>query len=138
MSKGLHILIVEDNEADVFLIREAIAEARIEAEITVVSDGHAATAFFDTADRDDEFACPDLVLLDLNLPKKPGFEVLRHKLASRRCQNARVVIVTSSDSAKDRAEARALGADAYFRKPSDFEAFMKLGDVVAGLASSAV
>lgn len=128
----MHILIVEDNKADVFLIQEAIAGAEIEAEMTVVQDGREATDIIDAADVDEKVASPDVVLLDLNLPKKSGFEVLQHLQASRRFKQARVVIVTSSDSAKDRAQAQALGAHAYFRKPSDFEEFMKLGKVVAG------
>lgn len=136
MRKGLHILIVEDNKADVFLIREAITGAGIEAEITEVQDGNAATDVFEALDRDEGGMGPDVVLLDLNLPKKSGFEVLAHMQASRRCGKARVVIVTSSDSARDRAQAQALGAHAYFRKPSDFEEFMKLGDVVAGQVST--
>ena len=128
----MHILIVEDNKADVFLIQEAIAGAEIKAELTVVQDGREATDIFDKADVDEKVVSPDVVLLDLNLPKKSGFEVLQHMQASKRCKHTRVVIVTSSDSAKDRAQAQALGAHAYFRKPSDFNEFMKLGEVVAG------
>ena len=128
----MHILIVEDNKADVFLIQEAIAGAEIEAELTVVQDGREATDIFDKADVDEKVVSPDVVLLDLNLPKKSGFEVLQHMQASKRCKHTRVVIVTSSDSAKDRAQAQALGAHAYFRKPSNFDEFMKLGEVVAG------
>ena len=124
------ILVVDDNQADVFLIQEAIAEAGIQAEIRVVSDGNRATQMIDAADADDQVRCPDVVLLDLNLPKKSGNEVLRHLRQSRRCGNARVLIVTSSDSARDRQAVGALGILEYFRKPSDYEEFMKLGSIV--------
>lgn len=77
--------------------------------------------------------CPDLVLLDLNLPKKDGIEVLRHMRKSAACQNTRVLIVTSSDSTGDRESVKALGLDGYFRKPSVYAEFMKLGSMIREL-----
>jgi len=72
-------------------------------------------------------------LLDLNLPKKPGIEVLRYLRRSRRCANSLVLVVSSSDSEKDRAEAANVGANGYFRKPSAYEAYIRIGEVVQGL-----
>ena len=69
---------IEDNDSDVFLIRAAIKGAGLQADLHIVSDGGKAIQFFDEADGDNSFTCPDLVLLDINLPKKPGGEVLRH------------------------------------------------------------
>jgi len=74
-----------------------------------------------------------MVILDLNLPKKPGREVLQRMRQSPRCSNATVVVVTSSDSQKDREDVATLGASAYFRKPSEYDSFMKLGDLVKRL-----
>jgi len=102
----------------------------IPAELHVVADGEKAIAFIDSADADDRAPCPTLILLDLNLPKKSGSEVLRHLRQSRKCADAQVVIVTSSDSEKDRLETAALAADGYFRKPSGYEAFLKIGEIV--------
>ena len=99
----------------------------------MVRDGHAATKFFDAADADPNAPCPALVLLDLNLPKKTGAEVLKHLRESRRCQAAQVLIVSSSDSVRDRASVQHLGAAGYFKKPTEYEAFMKLGPVVKAL-----
>lgn len=124
---------VEDSKTDVFLIRQAIANAQVNADLYVVSDGDAATRFFDSADADVNAPCPTLVLLDLNLPKKNGDDVLRHLRSSRRCGNATVLIVSSSDAARDREGVANLGANGYFRKPFDYSEFMKLGDLVKRL-----
>jgi DNA-binding response OmpR family regulator len=132
-ARRCHIVIVEDNRADVFLIREAIEIARIDAELQIVQDGEKAIQFFDQIDGDASLPCPSLLVLDINLPKRPGNEVLSHMRRSRRCANAHVVVVTSSDSERDREEMRKLDVKAYFRKPSDYMAFMKLGDLIKEL-----
>jgi len=127
------VLVIEDNRADVFLIRDALRTADIDAEIHVVTDGEAAVAFFERVDADSAGVCPSLVILDLNLPRKRGVDVLRHMRQSRRCAEAPVLVVTSSDSHHDREAALALGANAYFRKPSEYDSFMQLGDVARQL-----
>lgn len=121
---------VEDNRADVFLIRDSIATARLEAEVHVVSDGEKAIRFLGRAEGDPEAPSPSLVILDLNLPRKPGRDVLRYLRHSLRSANAPVIVVTSSDSDRDREEMRKLGVKGYFRKPSDYDSFMKLGELV--------
>jgi CheY-like chemotaxis protein len=131
------ILVVEDNRADVFLIREALEAARIDADVQVVADGEQAMRVFQQADRDPASLCPALVLLDINLPKRQGRDVLKQLRQSVRCANASVLIVTSSDSAQDREEMTRLGAKGYFRKPSDYRDFMKLGDIVKALLDDA-
>lgn len=128
---------VEDSKTDVFLIRQAMAAAKVNADLHFVSDGDAATKFFDSADMDVNAPCPSLVLLDLNLPKKNGDDVLRHLRASRRCRNAAVLIVSSSDLPGDREAVAKLGVNGYFQKPSDYYEFMKLGNLVKGLLGSA-
>ena len=124
---------MEDNEADVFLIQEAIEAKKLPVALHVVRDGEQAMRHFDEADGDVSAPCPSLVILDINLPKKPGGEVLKHMRRSRRCANALVIAVSTSDSARDREQMRELGVNRYFRKPSDYAAFMKLGDVVKAL-----
>lgn len=103
--------------------------AHANAELHVVTDGEKAIRFIDDSD-DNSKHCPALVVLDLNLPKKTGIEVLEHLRNSRTCRDAAVLIVTSSDSDKDKAETTRMGANGYFRKPSSYDAFMKLGEVV--------
>jgi chemotaxis family two-component system response regulator Rcp1 len=124
------ILIVEDNRADVFLIREALEAARLTPELHIVTDGEKAVQFIDEADADAGAPCPVVIILDLNLPKKSGVEVLAHLRQSRKCAATQVLIVTSSDSAQDREETTRLGANVYFRKPSGYDAYLKLGEIV--------
>ena len=124
---------VEDSKTDVFLIREAIANAQVKADLHLVSDGEAAMQLFDSADADANAPCPALILLDLNLPKTSGRDVLRHLRGSTRCRNAAVLIVSSSDAANDREDAAELGANGYFQKPSDYYEFMRLGELVKKL-----
>jgi chemotaxis family two-component system response regulator Rcp1 len=116
-----------------FLIRQAISAAQVNAAVAVVNDGHQAVEFIDKADAGQAVFCPDLVLLDLNLPKKDGLEVLRHMRNSFACKNTLVLVVTSSDSAGDREAAKALGINGYFRKPSAYAEFMKLGPMIREL-----
>jgi DNA-binding response OmpR family regulator len=124
---------VEDSKPDALLIREAIKSAAIDADLHFVQDGEKATDFFDAADEDDRSPCPNLLLLDLNLPKKSGTEVLTHMRSSRKCKGTKVLIVTSSDSPRDREAVAALGANEYFRKPSGYPEFLKLGELVKRL-----
>lgn len=127
MKKAQRVLVIEDSKTDVFLIREALEGAGVVAEIDVVHDGQAALRFLDEADR------PALVLLDLNLPKYSGREVLQHIRANSRTKDLAVLVVTSSALSQDREELTALGFAGYFQKPSDYAEFLKLGPLVKGL-----
>jgi len=89
--------------------------------------------FFEQADADASSPCPDLILLDINMPRYKGGDILRKLRASARCKDALVLIVTSSDSQRDREDMEGLGANGYFRKPSEFSEFMKLGPLVRDL-----
>jgi CheY-like chemotaxis protein len=131
--KRREILIIEDNPADVYLIRAALETPNIQADLYIAKDGEQAIRFFDDADSDDAAPCPSLIILDINLPRKQGGEVLQHMRQSRRCSGALVIAASTSDSMQDREAMRKLGVNAYFRKPSDYAAFMKLGDVVLEL-----
>lgn len=93
-------------------------------------DGEQAIRYFDLADSLDPAEVPDLVILDINLPKRARGEVLRHMRNSLSSANARVIGVSSSDSVRDREELTKLGAYGYFRKPSEYDEFMKLGALV--------
>jgi CheY-like chemotaxis protein len=124
---------VEDSKTDAFLIREAIGTAQIDADIQVVTDGEEALHFIDAVEVDQNAPCPALVLLDMNLPRVSGDEVLKHLRSSQRCREAAVLIVTSSDAIRDRDVTAALGIDGYFRKPSDYAEFMKLGRLVKNI-----
>ena len=118
---------------DIYLIRDALRTSEIDAEIYIAPDGQAATLFFDQVDADENASCPSLVLLDLNLPKKNGVEVLNHLRRSARCADTRVLIVSSSDAPSDRAAVKDLAVSGYFKKPSDYGGFSRLGSIVRDL-----
>ena len=84
-------------------------------------------------DADPNTPCPALIILDINLPRKQGSDVLKHMRGSRKCGDALVIAVSTSDSAQDRAQMQRLGANGYFRKPSAYDEFMKLGDIVKAM-----
>jgi len=123
------IVLVEDAEPDVFLVREALESGGVPFNLRVFSDGEKAVDFIDEMDQL-AGGSPDLLLLDLNLPKKSGAQVLEHAKRSQGWRNVPVVVLTSSDSPRDKEQAALLGATRYFRKPSRLAEFMKLGEIV--------
>ena len=122
-----HVLLVEDNPADADLLEEAFTEAQIDCSLAIVRDGVEALGFIEGLDSDLCRACPDLILLDLNLPKVGGKAVLERIRMSPRCTGAKVLIISSSDAPADRKRAMELGASEYFHKPSSFQQFMEFG-----------
>ena len=126
-------LLAEDNLADVLLIQEAIELYALPLDLHIVEDGEKALEFIRAAENDSEAPCPELLLLDLNLPRRSGKEVLERVRQSRKFKDIPVLIITSSDVAKERDELARLGANRYFRKPSNYEAFLKVGQVLKEL-----
>jgi DNA-binding response OmpR family regulator len=114
------------------LVREAIRMEDLPLEVHVAPDGQQAIEFITKAETDPDAPCPQLVLLDLNLPKVDGFDILRRLRASQKFKTIPVLIVSSSDSPTDRSRAAELGAG-YFRKPPSYEEFLKLGAVLKQL-----
>ena len=135
VSQAPYILIVEDNKADVFLIEEAMTLSNVEAQRRVIGDGEKAIQYFAQGERSGA-APPLLIVLDLNLPRRDGFDVLRELRRSREWSRTPVLMVTSSNASPDRAEAARLGAQ-YFTKPSEYGAYLKLGDVIKAMVSGA-
>jgi DNA-binding response OmpR family regulator len=129
------ILLVEDNPADVFLVREALAWNDIKSHLFVVRDGDEAIRLVQEIEHT-QSPCPDLVVLDVNLPRKSGFEVLRRFRASVKCGVAPVAILTSSEAPSDRAEAARLGASSYIQKPSNLRDFMSIGEKLKAILAS--
>jgi CheY-like chemotaxis protein len=126
----LHILLAEDNRGDVLLVRQALVENGIQHELHVVQDGEQALRFVARMGKPGEPPCPDIFLLDLNLPRVDGPQVLREFRRHSECTETPVIVVTSSDAPKDRGEMAALGVTRYFKKPTDLDAYMELGAVV--------
>jgi CheY-like chemotaxis protein len=125
-------VVVEDNSADVFLVKEAVAVAKLDIDLYFFSDGDQALEFFSQVD-EEAIKCPDLLLLDLNIPKTDGFHVLSYLRSSKRCGGMRVVIMTSSSALSDREKSASLSVDSYFNKPGAYAEFLKLGDLIREL-----
>jgi chemotaxis family two-component system response regulator Rcp1 len=119
----ISVLLVEDNPADADLTREAFEANRLKVELSVVLDGVEAMDFLHKragfADVDE----PDLVLLDLNLPRKDGRQVLAEIKATDRLRKIPVVVLSSSEDLGDILQTYDLGANCYVSKPVDFEGF---------------
>jgi two-component system, chemotaxis family, response regulator Rcp1 len=126
--KSVSILLVEDNPADARLVRKALEEHRVEGELMVLADGEKAIEFIRTVDAQSA-ECPALAIIDLNLPRKSGREVLEHIRLSARCRGMPVVVLSSSDAEQDRADAMRLGASRCLRKPSRLGEFLSLGAI---------
>ena len=126
------VLMVEDNLADALLMREAIQTEGLPVDLYLAKDGEEAASFIERAESQPGAPCPQAMLLDLNLPKMDGFQILRRVRASKTCNHIPVLVVTSSASPADRQKAAELGA-AYFRKPADYDGFLKVGGLIRQL-----
>ena len=130
MSRGpgvaIEILLVEDNPGDVRLTKEALKEARVRNHLHVARDGAEAMSFLRREGPHAGAPRPDLVLLDLNLPKRNGREVLADIKGDPSLQHIPVVILTTSQAEQDIFESYRLRANAYVTKPVDLEQFLKV------------
>lgn len=122
--KPAQILLVEDNPGDVRLTKEAFEHGRIENDLHVVTDGVDALEFLHQRGGYDDAPRPDLVLLDLNLPRKNGDEVLEELKADPDLRSIPVIVLTSSKAEEDIARSYDLHANAYLTKPVDPEEFI--------------
>ena len=120
----IEILLVEDNPGDVRLTQEAIREAKIRNRLNVVTDGEEAVAYVRRQGNFADQPRPDLILLDLNLPKKDGREVLQDLKSDPDLHRIPVVVLTSSAAEQDILSTYDLYANAYVTKPVDLEQFM--------------
>jgi CheY-like chemotaxis protein len=132
-----NVLLVEDNPADINLVEEALEEARLDCHLHIMRDGVRAIEFLDRLDSELDHPPPDVVLLDLNLPKVGGEEVLKRVRMSPKCEGVKVLIISSSDVPADRERVMQLGANDYFRKPSDLAQFMLLGVKIRAMIEDA-
>ncbi|OEU41202.1 response regulator [Methanosarcina sp. Ant1] len=126
VGKPIEIFIVEDNEGDVGLIEEVFEEAKIKSDIHVAEDGEEAMLYLRGEGKFSGFPRPDLILLDLNLPKKDGREVLREIKEDNNLKNIPVVVLTTSRAEKDILRSYELHANAYVTKPLDFDQLIKV------------
>lgn len=122
------ILLAEDNPADVYLVRAALEEHGIGLPLQVAADGKEVLQIIYQQETLGEIQL-SLIILDLNLPRHDGIEILRRLRETESLNRTPVVVLTSSDSPRDRIVASELGAAAFLRKPSNLEQFLELGSV---------
>lgn len=126
LNRPVIILLVEDNEADIRLTREGIKEAKIKNDLHVVRDGEDALQFLRKKGAYQDVPTPDLVLLDLNLPKKDGRQVLEEIKTDEQLKFIPVVVLTSSQAEKDILESYSLHANCYVTKPMGLNQFVEV------------
>ena len=126
LGKKIEILLVEDNPGDVRLTLEALKDGKVLNHLSVVGDGVEALAFLHQEGPYANAPCPDLILLDLNLPKKDGREVLLEIKNDKPLKHIPVVVLTTSNADKDILRVYELHANCYITKPVDFEQFTKV------------
>ncbi len=124
--RPMRILLVEDNPAEARLAVEALSEAGLETKLQVVSDGVEAMDFLRKRGAHAEARRPDLVLLDLNLPRKDGREVLREMKEDESLRRIPVVVLTTSLYPQDVSNAYGLNANSYVAKPVDLDQFIEV------------
>ena len=120
---SINILLIEDNEGDILLTTEAFEDSRIVNSISVIRDGKEAIVFFESLTMKDPL--PNLILLDVNLPKKGGHEVLHYIKNNDQYKHIPVIMLTTSSSEKDIMQSYKNHANCYITKPIDVGEFMK-------------
>ncbi|MBZ5672670.1 MAG: response regulator [Acidobacteriia bacterium] len=128
------ILLVEDNPADVGLVRKCLEAHGVQGELVVLADGEIGVVFIQEVESQ-ALPCPDLAIIDLNLPKRPGRDVVERMRQSPQCRDIPIVVLSSSDALEDRRDAARFGADQHIRKPSRLEDFLNLGALFKSILS---
>ena len=126
MKKSIEILLVEDNPGDVRLTQEAFKTGKVNNELHVAWDGEEAMAFLNREGEYKDAPRPDIILLDLNLPKKDGREVLKEIKSDKNLRRIPVVVLTTSSSEEDILKTYNLHANCYITKPVDLEKFLSI------------
>ncbi|MEH1851290.1 MAG: response regulator [Nostoc sp.] len=122
----IEVLLVEDNPGDVQLTRIALEDSQISIHLNVVEDGVEAMAFLRKQEKYAKVIHPDIILLDLNLPRKDGREVLAEIKGDENLKRIPVVVLTTSQAEEDILKAYNLSANCYITKPVDFDQFVKI------------
>ena len=123
-AEPVQILLVEDNPGDVLLTREALAEAKVTNELSVARDGEEAMRFLRQEGEHAEAPRPDVILLDLNLPRKDGREVLEEVKADPALKRIPIIVLTTSAAEQDILQTYDLHANSYVTKPLDVDEFL--------------
>lgn len=120
----IHILLIEDNEGDIFLTKEAFAEAGIQSKLDIARNGEEAISVLEDCKTKNN--CPDLVLLDINLPKVNGFQVLQYIKQHKELRKTPVLMLSTSSSSNDIIKSYENFANCYIIKPAELKDFMSI------------
>ncbi len=126
MTRPIEILMVEDNPGDIKLTKKSFETFKVKNNLNVVENGEDAMAYLRKQGKFSQAVLPDMILLDLNLPKKDGRTVLSEIKADEKLKHIPVVIMTSSEAEEDIFRAYQLQASCYITKPADFDQFIKI------------
>lgn len=126
MSKTIEVLLVEDNPADADLTREALENSKLVLNLSVIVDGEQCLAYLRRAGEFSNATRPDLIMLDLNLPRVSGREVLAEVKKDVSLRTIPVVVLTSSEAEADVVQSYNLGANCYIAKPVDLSSFLSI------------
>ncbi len=140
MNKGAEnarLLLIEDNPADVELLRYVLENAEVRCELTVIDDGGEALAFVQQRGKYAGTPLPHLAIVDLNLPRYDGIEILEAMRGNRAFANVPVVVMSSSSSPRDRAKIEDSHIGRYITKPPDLDGYLRVGEMVKQLLDEA-
>ena len=130
MSKALNLLLIEDNRADVMLVKTVLEEAGIPHQASVINTGQGALEFVKGIDPGSDVPIPDLVLLDINLPFVSGLEVLRQFRKNPTLEHVPIIVMSSSVAPKEQDCLAELRVARFFRKPNDYDEFSQLTEII--------
>ena len=129
-NRKLHILLVEDSPSDIMLIRRSFDRSKLDHTLYCVEDGEKAIAFLKQQDEYKKAVCPDLIILDLNLPRLDGREVLAQIKQDSKLKRIPVVVLTTSSAKQDVMSSYNLHANCYIVKPFDVYDFLKIANFI--------
>jgi len=125
-NQTFNILLVEDNPADIRLVKEAFKESDLHVKLHVIEEGTNTIKFIHKQETYENVPSPDLILLDLNMPKTDGHVVIANLKNDETIKIIPIIVFSSSSSEKDIYESYRLGANCYLTKPTDFDGYIKL------------
>lgn len=136
--EAIHILLVEDNEGDILLTTEALENAKLFTKLSVVKDGKQAMDFLTNADGYANAAQPDIILLDINLPKRNGHEVLKFIKENEVLKHIPVIMLTTSSSPSDINQAYENNVNCFITKPIEANRFLEVVETIENFWASIV
>ena len=131
MNQALKILLIEDNEGDIMLTTETLNDSKFDNKLSVVKDGWDAVEYLEKTGQSAPLSLPDLVLLDVNLPRLNGYEVLKKIRANENTCHIPVIMLTTSSSKSDIHQSIDARANFYMIKPVNSDDYVKMGTVIS-------